>query len=325
MATTPWMTSDDLLTSIKRKISFPTSQNTFTDNDLLGFANEEIMIGTVPQILSFHEEYFVARTVVPLVANQNNYPIPTRAIGMKLRGVFWCDSVNGPDPDPVTGIGGNLFEMTRLDSEDKAFFQANIGANRAVHKYYLEGNDVVLTPTLGATVTGSLVFYYFLRPNQLVTTDRAAIITQITIPVVVDHSQVNDGDTVTILGVAFTARTFPSTDTEFAIGSSSFDTHDNLITIVNSYFAGGSYYDAFNFDSSSGVLLNINLVSNTFKYSQLFSTSNPNGFHREDQANFTVTQLLNGSVLQQIPSNIAQHSKIDILQTLPGHKLLGSS
>jgi hypothetical protein len=53
----PWMTSDDLLESVKRKISFPSSQSTFTDADILAFANEELMISQVPSVMSFHEEY----------------------------------------------------------------------------------------------------------------------------------------------------------------------------------------------------------------------------------------------------------------------------
>ena len=161
----PWFTSDDLLESVKRKISFPASQNTFQDTDILAFANEELAIAMVPAIMSFHEEYFVTFDVVPIIGGTSRYQIPERAIGMKLRGVFWCDNIIGPyNPDSP----GNLFDMTRVSSEDKAFFQANIGANSAIHKYYLEGDEVILTPPVPLqSPIGSRVFFYFLRPKVL--------------------------------------------------------------------------------------------------------------------------------------------------------------
>src|SRR5271165_4150777 len=130
----PWYTSDDIISSIQRKISFPISQNTFTNSDILQFANEEMLIAQVPSVMRYHEEYFVANLSVPLIQNVSRYEIPNRAIGMKLRDIFW------QDPQ------GNLFEMTRVSANDAAFFQRNVGANTEIAKYYFEGNFIVLTP-----------------------------------------------------------------------------------------------------------------------------------------------------------------------------------
>src|SRR5271166_1732603 len=130
MAFKPWYTSNDIIESVKRKIAFPVSQNTFTNLDILAFANEEMFISQVPTILQFHEEYFVNYVVTPLLTNLSVYPIPNRATGMKLRDLFWMDQ------------NGNLFEMTRIEEHDKAFFQMNPGANQAIHKFYVEGNYV---------------------------------------------------------------------------------------------------------------------------------------------------------------------------------------
>lgn len=88
MAFTPWMTSDDLIESIKRKISFPVYQTTFSDQDILDFATEELMISQVPSVMQFHEEFFVTTRDVTLKPNKTKYPIPDRAIGMKLRDLF---------------------------------------------------------------------------------------------------------------------------------------------------------------------------------------------------------------------------------------------
>jgi hypothetical protein len=168
MATTPWYTSDKLIEAVKRKISFPISQNTFTEDDILAFANEEMFISQVPAVMQYHEEYFVYRVQVPLVTNISRYPIPDRTIGMKLRDLFWSDA------------SGNYFEMTRISSGDKAFFQRNIGANQAIHKFYLENNDVILTPSIVGDPTGKLNFFIFLRPNQLVRDSRARFFTAFT-------------------------------------------------------------------------------------------------------------------------------------------------
>jgi len=159
----PFMTSRDLINAVKRKILFPISQNTFSESDLLAFANEEMQISQVPSILQFHEEYFVYNKVLPLVSNISRYPVPNRAIGMRLRDLAFSDSV------------GNVYEVTRINSDDKSFFQQSTGTSETIHKYYLEGNDVVLTPSIGANpTTGNVNFYFYLRPNQLVDDTRAA-------------------------------------------------------------------------------------------------------------------------------------------------------
>jgi hypothetical protein len=183
---TPWYTSDDLIAAVKRKISFPVSQVTFTNNDILSFANEEMFIAQVPSVLLYHEEYFVTYKVMPLQTNLNIYPIPNRATGMKLRDLFWQDQ------------NGNLFEMTRIEEHDKAFYQMNGGSNQAIHTFYVQGNDVVLTPGVVNSPTGSLVFVFFLRPNQLVKNDRAAIIQSFGQNIQINNSLINPLDTLTI-------------------------------------------------------------------------------------------------------------------------------
>jgi len=165
MATTPWYTSDKLIEAVKRKIIFPTSQATFTEEDILAFANEEMFISQVPAVMQYHEEYFVYRVQTPLLSNVSRYTIPDRAIGMKLRDLFWSDS------------SGNYFEMTRISEGDKAYFQRNIGANQAIHKFYLENNDVIMAPSVVGEPSGKLNFFIFLRPNQLVRDSRARIFT----------------------------------------------------------------------------------------------------------------------------------------------------
>jgi hypothetical protein len=184
--TTPYMTSQDLINSVQRKMSFPISQQTFSMLDILAFANEEVYISQVPSILQFHSEYFVTYQTIPLLTNVSNYPIPSRAIGQKLRSVFWQDT------------SGNMFEMTQVAEEDRAFYQRNIGTNQAIHKFFIEGNSIVLTPGMISNPTGNLILVYYLRPNQLVKNDRAAIINNFQQTITLNNSLIHPLDVITI-------------------------------------------------------------------------------------------------------------------------------
>lgn len=164
----PYYTSTDLVEAVKRKISLPLSQQTFTSDDVLAFSNEEMFLSQVPSIILYHQEYFVFYVDVPLLTNTSRYALPDRSIGMKMRGIFYKD------------VNGDLFEMTQIAAEDKAYFQRNVGANSAIHKFYIEGNDVCLLPEIAGGAQGFLRFQFYLRPNQLVDVSRAATVTALT-------------------------------------------------------------------------------------------------------------------------------------------------
>jgi hypothetical protein len=161
-----YLTSDTLIDSVVRRAHLPESQITFTDEDFLAFANEEMQIGLIPAVMKMHEEFLVYSETVPLVANQDNYEIPSRAIGNKTRDIFY--------QDPAT----NLQELARINPDDLVYFQnsSNINYPRC---FYVQNNDIILIPGVGATPQGSLIFNYFMRPNQLVAEERIATISNI--------------------------------------------------------------------------------------------------------------------------------------------------
>ena len=130
MGAKPWMNSSDLVASVKRKISFPTAQATFTDDEVLNFINEEMSISAVPALLMAHEEFLVYRVNVPIVAGQSIYPIPNRAIGMRLRELYFQDE------------DYNLFEMSRVMADDQAYYQKNNGPDMAIQKYFVQNNEI---------------------------------------------------------------------------------------------------------------------------------------------------------------------------------------
>lgn len=158
--------SDSLIDSVKRRISIPENQSTYTAADLLAFANEEVALAVVPAILSLHEDFLLFSEDVELETDKTEYVIPYRAIGNKLYDLQYIDD------------NGNANEMSRTTLEDQPNHQTNSATNTQ-YSYALKNNRIVLFSDMSGTVSGSLRFIYYIRPNQLVDTDRIAVITAI--------------------------------------------------------------------------------------------------------------------------------------------------
>jgi hypothetical protein len=161
----------------------PTSQDAVDDSEILRLANEEMWIGMVPMIKEHREEYMVYQQDIALVASQSRYTIPHRAIGNKLRDIYFLDSNN------------NVYEMTRINPSDLPSFQSNYASNRQLY-FYIQNDEIVLIPDTPTNVTGSLRLLYYIRPNELVLENRVGLITAI--------DTVNKIITVDELPVAFT-------------------------------------------------------------------------------------------------------------------------
>lgn len=159
-------TSDTLITSVKRWAMIPEDQNTFTASDFLDIANEELIMNVVPEILRLHEDFFLISEDVQITQGVKRYRIPHRAIGNKLRDVRYKDS------------NGNLLELTRIAIDDVADESRAYTTNR-IYAYYIENQDVVLLPASTPVSGGFLVFSYYLRPNNMVLSNRVGTITAI--------------------------------------------------------------------------------------------------------------------------------------------------
>jgi len=292
MAATPWKTSSDIIESVKRKIMMPIHQITFTEEDILKFANEEMATSQIPSILDVHEEYLVRTDEVSLEADKVRYPIPDRAIGLRLRDLFYQDS------------SGNLFEMTRVSVGDIDLYQSSNESLTPKHKYYLENNDVVLLSDVQQTdAEGTLVFKYFIRPNQLVLNNRAAIINGFTESITLVNASIVAGDTVTIEDIVFTAvASSPSTD-EFEIGGTAIITATNLALAINTE---GSFLATNGTPATDTVTITFDMRDFDVE------VSNSTGFEISETT---------GIQFDSIPDNIENGSIIDFLQTKPGHKI----
>lgn len=294
MATTPWMFSDDIIEAVTRKISIPLYQTTVTPEDILKHANEEMFISQVPSMLQYHEEYLVTTLNVPLVDNKTRYSVPDRAIGMKLRDIFYQDSNN------------NLFEMTRISPDDRAFFGRTSNGDNSLHKFYVEGNDIVLAPSLSSPVSGSLLFVYFLRPNQLVRNERAAFISAFAKNLTIDNSLIVAGDTFTLDSTVFQAVASSPTGNQFLIDANSIATATNLTNVINN----STVASANNGSPSSAIV--------TVSYSNRNSTLTSTG------TGITISNFLSIE-FTTLPTIFEDGSIVDFLQTKPGHKTKGMS
>lgn len=152
------MTSSDLIEAVKRRAFLPNAQNTLDENDILAFINEELKDSVIPLIMSMREEYFLFPINIPIIANKNNYKIPYRAIGMKLRDVRYID------------VDGTIIDMTRIDIADRSHFQR--GQNLGIRTFYIRGDELVFGQDVGQTPQGNIETMIYLSPNQLVKENR---------------------------------------------------------------------------------------------------------------------------------------------------------
>lgn len=281
MANKPYLTANDLVETVKLNSNFPVAQVTYSDEEILKFANHELFLSQVPSVLQYHEDFFTFREEVPLKTNKSRYDIPYRAIGQKVYDVYHKDTQ------------GNLKELSFIDAADKAYFQGNVNGSTTPYHFYLESNQIVLTPDIGSNSAGSLVFVYYLRPNNLVLDERAAVCTAFSKDITIDNTSLIAGDTLTIGSVVFTAGT------SFVIGANSSATATNLASAINSE---GTYTATV---SSTIVTINYETLDTTI------STSNSSAFSIE---------ALQGIVFDQVPTHITNSAVVDFLKRKGGHR-----
>lgn len=182
------LTTDRLIKSIKRRAFIPRDQNTFSNEDFLEIATEEISLGLMEQIITARGNYLVYHIDVPLVEGQTAYSIPSRAHGSKLREASINDKQN---PEEV------ICDLVQVDVEDindlNRFYSSN---NKTT--FYLKNDKVIVSNDI---VKDSYVLrmYFYMRPNKLVTIDRGGVISSIT-----DSIEVIDSVNVPVKVLSFT-------------------------------------------------------------------------------------------------------------------------
>jgi hypothetical protein len=163
------LTTDKLIKSIKRRAFIPRDQVTFTNDDFLEMATEEITLGLMEQIITARGNYLVYHIDVPLVQGQNSYPIPSRAHGCKLREA----SINDRnDREQV------VYDLVQIDFEDVSDLN-RYGSFRSQTTFYLKNDRIIISEDV-VKDNYVLRMYFYMRPNKLVMVDRGAIVNTIT-------------------------------------------------------------------------------------------------------------------------------------------------
>lgn len=186
-------TSQDLIDTIKKKAFIPSTQETFTDIDLLALATDEMRDYILPKMKKTREEYFVTFRDYPVTSATDGILVPDRAVGNAYREIQLIQ-------------GGVSYQLARLDLEDN-IYSSN---NGVVRGYYLQANKIILR----GSVNGIVRVYYMTRPGRLVLPSAAASIADI-VP----------GATTTAITVTSVPGTWTaSEDIDFVRATSGFST-----------------------------------------------------------------------------------------------------
>lgn len=156
-------TAENLIDCVRDQGMLPDAETTGTsDADILQHLNHAMLAEVVPQLLKFREEYFVVTERQAVSGTKSRYRINPRAIGNRLRDVFWT---NGND---------TRHRLHSLPREDLADLSTT--TNDEPTAFYIEGNSVVLYPAI-AGGSGYLELAFFFRPGELVLSTATRTIT----------------------------------------------------------------------------------------------------------------------------------------------------
>lgn len=162
-----YFTSADLISSVKRRANIPDAQAMVTDAEILAYANEEMLLNLVPLVVSKHEDYYLIEEPVSVVSTQKEYPIPYRALGSKIRELAF-------KREDETYVELHRVSVDRITDQNYRYY-----GDYTSNRFYIKNESVVIDATSTIDNYNTLAFFYNIRPNQLVDSDRVAVITSI--------------------------------------------------------------------------------------------------------------------------------------------------
>ena len=167
--------SNDLIRTIKRKAFIPIDDDSYTDVDLLEMMDNEMDVFLVPELMSKFQEHLVKTEEVSLVEGTYEYEIPYRAVGSKLRDVFYVEN-------PEEAINRqSLREMHQVDASEVYAYSGAYSYSSAHNtglNYYIKDNKIVILNELPSD-NGSLRMEFYMQPSIMVLEKDAGKITNI--------------------------------------------------------------------------------------------------------------------------------------------------
>lgn len=161
--------STQLIAAVKRKVSIPSTQSLFTNEDFIELADEALHSIIVPLIQSVVEEYFVHVEDFTVTPTNNFIEIPTEASGLRLREIYEIDQ-----------MGGSIISSVRrvaLDTLANSVFGYR-GGYSSQSCFYLQNSQVMFYPLPTAAHYFRVLFYK--SPNHLVQVIAGGTVTAIT-------------------------------------------------------------------------------------------------------------------------------------------------
>lgn len=151
-------TVDQLIADTIAIDNTPISQQTFSNDQIAKFLDEEMRNTVIPLFTKAREEYFVHTWAFPVDQSTTSFTIPPQTAGFRLRDIYLYDASDNflstlirinPDQIPTqVGFGGfNSFNTFTAPT------------------YYVENNVIKFYPRL--PVSGVLKVRYFKAPNHL--------------------------------------------------------------------------------------------------------------------------------------------------------------
>lgn len=285
------LTTTDLVNTSLRRASIPKEEAAFTTQDIIDILNEEMQSYIMPMILRLHEDFYLHDEDVPLLANIKTYKIPYRSTGNKLYDVQFQSNQN------------SLYEMVRVPAGSRVDYSGyyNSGTN---FKYYVKGDSITLL-TDNINTTGSLLFSYFLRPNDLVKDNRGSSVVSISADIsngtITNYSNLI-GDTLTINGIAFTGVSTITAPKQFLVDIDTITTATNLANAINS-------------DSESNAIVTVSTSDSKFVIRALSSSTELSvSYDNNSNIGMTLTNIKKELTIDQFPAHFSTTTKFDFIQ-----------
>lgn len=152
MSNSRWTTTSGILASVKRRATLPTSQQLFSDSDLLAMANEELNTKVVPVIMAVGEAHFIQSADTLLSASQTYLDLPAQAMGNKWHAFHLIQ-------------GDDAYPLPRISLTEYASIPEVLSVRVQDQRAYIQG-----------TTSDTIRAYYYKRPNYLVGTDEISTV-----------------------------------------------------------------------------------------------------------------------------------------------------
>lgn len=293
------LTTNSLISTTLRRASIPNEESLFTNQDVIDVINEELTSYIVPYVIRSHESHYVHDEDVAVVSDQDTYKIPYRSVGNKLLDIQFADS------------NDNLYEMTQIQLGTRMDY-GDLYKYRDYLKFYVKGDSVILMDS-NAPSSGNFRFSYYLRPNEIVTEDRAGSISAIGnefIEFTVSSYSDLVAETITINGYTFTGVASGASGKQFNCATSNTVTAASMATFINADSDASALVSA---SASSGVLTITAIASTTNLSVSYTGAGTVGGTLSNEKRTVTVTSF---------PDHFSTTTLFDFIQAKSPSKIL---